>query len=350
MSPIRRLGAARRGSCLSTLRVLHITNAFPYPEVPEYGVFVKEQIDSLDRAGVETKVLFMNGRRDGKSAYTKGVGDIRKAAADYDVLHCHHLYSGFATALAFTGKPVVLSFLNDWLHEMDGVRSELVRKLGCGFGVHWADRVIFKSPVPSVLGSSDRFVNLPNGVNADQFHIVPREEARARLGLDPAAFYVLFVSSKDKNRAQKRYDRFAATMDIVRQANPGRKVEELVLVNQPRERVLDFFNSADLHLMSSDFEGSPNSVKEALCCGVPVVTTEVGNVVEMLQGVPNAHVSPSFEPKALAELVQKVIMADVDRQVVRDGFLAKGLSQEAIAQKLISLYRETILRKRKNGK
>jgi glycosyltransferase involved in cell wall biosynthesis len=83
---------------------------------------------------------------------------------------------------------------------------------------------------------------------------------------------------------------------------------------------------------------------------VPVVTTEVGNVVEMLQDVPNAHVSPSFEPKALAELVQKVIMADIDRQAIRDGFLAKGLSQEAIAQKLISLYQETILRKRKNGK
>ncbi|KQZ17966.1 hypothetical protein ASD47_10960 [Caulobacter sp. Root1472] len=330
--------------------MLHITNAFPYAEVPEYGVFVKEQIDSLDRAGVETKVLFMNGRRDGKSAYTKGVSDIRKAAANYDILHCHHLYSGFATALAFTGKPVVLSFLNDWLHEMDGVKSEMARKLGCGFGVRWADRVIFKSPVPAALGGSDRYLNLPNGVNATQFRIIPRQEARARLGLSPDAVYVLFVSSKDKNRAQKRYDRFAATMDIVRETNPGKQIEELVLVNQPRERVLDFFNSADLHLLSSDFEGSPNSVKEALCCGTPVVTTDVGNVKEMLEGVPNSYVSSSTEPQTLAELVQKVVSADVDREAVRDGFLAKGLSQEAIAQKLISVYEETIARKSKDRK
>jgi len=320
------------------VRLLHVTNAYPYPEVPEYGIFVKEQIESVAAAGVDSDLVFINGRLEGKTAYLKAIKTIRAKARAADVIHCHHLYSGLATYLAFTGKPVVLSFLNDWLHEMDGVNSTVVRKILCNLGVALAQCVIFKSPIPPQFVGRKKFVHLPNGADAQRFHITDKAQARARLGLDPRAFYLLFVSSKDQYRAQKRYDRFKACIDRLQAAHPDRDVRELILVNQPRERVLDFFNAADVHLMTSDFEGSPNSVKEALCSGLPVVTTDVGNVRDMLDGVPHAYVSDVMEPVELVALVERLFAAPVDRQAIRDGFLEKGISKEAVLARLLDVY------------
>lgn len=327
------------------VNVLHVTNAYPYPEVPEYGIFVKEQIESVAAAGVATNLVFINGRLEGKSAYLKAIKAIRAKARHADVIHCHHLYSGLATYLAFTGKPIVLSFLNDWLHEMDGVNSTVARKALCNLGVILAQRVIFKSPIPPQFVGNDKFVNLPNGADAKRFYITDQAPARVRLGLDDDAFYLLFVSSKDQYRTQKRYDRFRACIDRLQAAHPERDVRELILVNQPRERVLDFFNAADVHLMTSDFEGSPNSVKEALCCGIPVVTTDVGNVRDMLDGVPYAFVSNATEEAELVGLVERLFETPVDRPAIRDGFLSKGISKEVVLARLIDIYKALSARK-----
>lgn len=323
------------------LRVLHITNAYPYEEVPEYGVFIKEQIDSLDRSGfVRNEILFMNGRRDGKRAYLDGVREIRSRAKEVNVLHCHHLYSGFIAAAAMTGKPSVVSFLNDWLYEMDGVSLPILREVGCNFGAWWADRIILKSPVPKKFEGNSKFIYLPNGANSDQFKIVDRNEARSALGLSSTAIYLLFVSSKDLGRRQKRYDRFKAVLERVRLENPDRDIQELLLVNKPRELVLSYFGAADIHLMTSDYEGSPNSVKEALCCGLPVVTTPVGNVGDLLSEAPHCRVASSFDVDQLAALVGEVLAENIDREAIRSSFTRKDFSQEATARRLVQLYTE----------
>lgn len=321
-------------------KVLHVTNAFPYPEVPDYGIFVKEQIEAVRRAGVETDMVFINGRGRGKRAYLDAVPHIRQRARDADVIHCHHLYSGLAAALAMTGKPVVLSFLNDWLHEMDEVKSINARRLLCNFGTRWATRVIFKSPIPPQFANQSKFIYLPNGVNSTQFHITDKATAKVALGLDPNKKYALFVSSKNRDRPQKRYERYRATLDLLAKTAPELELEELVLVNQPRNRVLNYFNAADLHLMTSDYEGSPNSVKEALCCGLAVVTTNAGNVEDLLSGVPGCHVAASFESKELAELVKRSLAENVPREDVRASFLAKDFSQEGVTRRLVQTYEE----------
>lgn len=325
------------------IKVLHVTNAYPYPEVPEYGVFVKEQIDAISDAGVQSELVFINGRGKGKRAYLEALAQIRQAARSADLIHCHHLYSGLATAVAMTGKPVVLSFLNDWLHEMDEVKSMTVRRLVCNAGARLAMRVIFKSPIPPQFAGDPKFVYLPNGANSAQFHITDKAAAKEALGLDPAKRHALFVSSKDQYRKQKRYDRFRETMDLLAETAPELALEELVMVNQSRERVLDFFNAADLHLMTSDYEGSPNSVKEALCCGLAVVTTRVGNVDDLLSDVPGCRVAQGFGASELAALVREALAEDAPRETVRAGFLAKDFGQGSVTTRLVALY-ETLKR------
>lgn len=319
------------------MKVLHVTNAFPYPEVPEYGVFVQEQIAALNRGGIECDVFFVNARAEGKKAYLSAVGPLREKAKGYDIIHCHHVYSSFVAALARVRQPVVVSFQNDWLREVE-IENRMVQSLLCHLGVRLADRVIFKSPIPAQFRGKPKFVHLPNGVNYDAFSITDKAAARERMGLDPHAVYALFVSSKDKLRPQKRYDRFTETLAMVRSRNPGMDLRELVMVNQPRERVSDFFNAADLHLLCSDYEGSPNSVKEALCTGLPVVATPAGNTAEMIEGIPGCQIASAFDAAELARLVERSVASGATRQAVRAGFLDKGLSQGAVTEKLKQLY------------
>ena len=93
-------------------------------------------------------------------------------------------------------------------------------------------------------------------------------------------------------------------------------------------------------MLSSDFEGSPNSVKECLACNVPVVSTPVGNVAELLNGIEGSYVSKSFNPEELAELSCSALKRDHFSS--RDSIIEKGLDIKAVAIKLFNIYRDLI--------
>ena len=77
------------------MKVLHITNNFPTKQYPVFGIFVKEQIDSLSNLGVSNEVYFINGREFGLKAYWSSIKKLRKKlkSSDYNILHCHHSFS-----------------------------------------------------------------------------------------------------------------------------------------------------------------------------------------------------------------------------------------------------------------
>jgi len=66
------------------------------------------------------------------------------------------------------------------------------------------------------------------------------------------------------------------------------------------------FNAADVLLLTSDREGSPNTVKEAMACNLPVVATDVGDVRSRLDGVANSHVA-AIDDDRLADAVEAVL-------------------------------------------
>ena len=98
-----------------------------------------------------------------------------------------------------------------------------------------------------------------------------------------------------------------------------------------------YLNAANLHMISSDFEGSPNSVKECICCNTPVVSTPVGNVPEMIGGIPGAYVTKGFTAEELAEDCNKVLSSN-EAFEGRDKLLAKGYGMACVAEKLNQIY------------
>jgi hypothetical protein len=85
------------------MKVLHITNNYPTLKFPIFGIFVKEQIDSLTKQGVENEVFFINGKENGKKEYLQAICKIRKIIKkqQFDIIHCHHLFSAIILLLSF---------------------------------------------------------------------------------------------------------------------------------------------------------------------------------------------------------------------------------------------------------
>lgn len=311
------------------MKVLHITTNYPTPEYPIFGIFVKEQVESLISAGVDCDVFYCDGKGRGFWQYISYVPRLWMSVmfGGYDIIHCHHALS--AILLYLTGTPffkkVVLSYQNDPSRE---------------WGDKWFRRFNKRFRAIIVKNHSEylrypKVTYLPNGCNEVFFHPMDKGDCRRQLGWDDSKKYVIYMDSNKGVRTQKRKDRFDAVIVLLKSIY-GLDVETVVMRNVRRELVPVYLNAADLHIISSDFEGSPNSVKECMCCNVPVVSTDVGNVREMIGDIPGAYVVDST-PAALAEASYKVLSSSSPFNG-RDAFLAKGYGMTEVAEEIKSLY------------
>ncbi len=315
------------------MRVLHVTTNYPTPEYPIFGIFVKEQVESLRAQGVECDVFYCNGQNKGFRKYITYVPSLwwKAISGKYDVIHCHHALSAIILTMTLAPffKKTVLSYQNDPTREWGDKCFKLMNRL--------MRRMIVK--LPSAYLKYPKVHYLPNGVNQDFFHPMDKEECKRALGLDPKKRYILFMDSNKRVREQKRKDRFDATLDILRSKYGYTDIEAIELRNTPRPLIPQYMNAIDLHLISSDFEGSPNSVKECVTCNTPVVSTDVGNVREMIADIPGCYVASSraevTTAEELAELCHKVLSSSTPF-TGREAFLAKGYDMATVARRLIN--------------
>ncbi len=315
---------------IDKVKILHITNNYPTSNYPIFGIFVKEQIDSLKDLGHANDIFFINGKEGGKIEYVKSIFRLKKYLneREYDIIHCHHALS--ALCLLFSSNPhkfkSVVSYQNDPVNELGKYVYRFIKSR--------VSAIILKNRSHIVDHTS--VFHLSNGVNISFFQEIPKNECYSRLKLRSDKRYILFVSS-NFIRQQKRYDRFKKVLSILRDKYKLHDLEELKLINTDREIVPYYFNIASLHLLTSDFEGSPNSVKEAMACNTPVVSTNVGDVSALLSGINRSFVSISNDADELAELTYQALTIDSDINS-RNMLIKKNLDINSVAKRLTQIY------------
>jgi glycosyltransferase involved in cell wall biosynthesis len=200
-----------------------------------------------------------------------------------------------------------------------------------------ASQIICVSPgVREHIGYiKDRVHVLPCGVNIERFRPRPKEECRAKLGWKIDEKVVLFNSGSDPVR--KRIDLAQAASSHAKQRVPNLRLH-VFGGNTPNDEMPLYYNAADCLLVASDYEGSPMVVKEAMACNLPVVSVDVGDVVERLTGVtPSAIVAR--DPAALGDAIVDVINRNCrsnGREMMHD------LSEQAVARRIVSIYRQAV--------
>ena len=168
---------------------------------------------------------------------------------------------------------------------------------------------------------------------SDRSHYTPadRKAARVRLCLSGGVRYALFPTNPA--RPEKRFE---LARDALNHAGDlGHPVEPLVVYNRPHEEIPDYYNAADLLLLTSSHEGSPNVVKEALACNLPVVSTDVGDVRKVIGSSTNCHVTDET-PDAIADAIASVL-TDGNRSNGRNA--VADLASDRVADRVERGYR-----------
>ncbi len=252
--------------------------------------FVAEQVRGMEALGVEVDVFLVEGN--GVGGYLKNLDPLkaRLAAKPYDLIHAHFGLCGLLSVLQ-RQVPVVVTF-----HGCDiNLRRNSVLSSAASLGAAWRVFVSDKMPGKLLVPPRRAFTVLPCGVDLDTFTPIPKAEARAALGLEPDRPYVLFASSFAA--PAKNYPLARAAVERLQQDMPD--AELLELWGYARTEVAQLMSACDAMLMTSSREGSPQVVKEAMACGCPIVSTDVGDVRAVLNGVEGCRIVAS-EPEAVA--------------------------------------------------
>lgn len=329
------------------MRVLAVTNMYPSAADPVYGSFVARQMRSIVAAGAEVEILFVDGRR-GKWAYPEA---IRRVAAvlrnrHFDVVHAHYGLTGFFAG--FHRRPLVVSFCgDDLLGSPDGrggtrLVSRVARRLS-DLAARRADAVICKSESlrTALIREVDRKRAhvIANGIDVTLFKPGDKGRARNQLGLPSTERLILFPHSR-RESAMKRFDLAEeATVELRRRGIAAR----LWVVNGVNpDEMPAYYQASDCLLLTSVHEGSPNVVKEALACDLPVVATDVGDVrrwTELAQGCRLVAAYPAHVADGLEAVLKSP--GRVDGLAIRN-----ALNQDVVARAIMAVYAEAIATRR----
>ena len=164
--------------------------------------------------------------------------------------------------------------------------------------------------------------------------------------LDKEIKYVLFAGAfdnavKDPELAKSVIAVYNSSFANSQSPIANRQIELIELKGYTRDQVTALMYNCHALLMTSKTEGSPQVVKEAMACGCPIVSVDVGDVAERTSGVEGCYVVPTREPKDIAEALQKALAYN-GRTNGRERIIAMGLSNEQVAKRLEHIYKNVL--------
>lgn len=322
---------------------------YPTPERPHAGTFVEQQVTSLQQVGLATDLLFVDRAARGQSAYLGFPGDLRRMIALRRPDLVHVMYGGVVAYLACRAVarrlPFVVSFCGSDLFGEPLAR--LARNLFARAGV-WcshqaarkADGIIVKSQnlraaLPAGIDPAMVAI-IPNGVDLRRFQVLDRESCLQALGWSPTAFHVVFPANAGD--PVKRYPLAVAATEQLKSLGVPAILHRLEGV--PHSQVPVWLNAGNVLLLTSDHEGSPNVVKEAMACNLPIVSVDVGDVRERISSIEGCYISDDV-PSALAAALAKVAQSSARPNGRR---FAEQLSLDTAARNVRAFYANAVKR------
>lgn len=325
------------------IRVLMTTTGWPQPGKPQTTHFIKRQADFLRAHGVDVEVFFFRGFRS-VTNYAGAWREVQRRLRNggYDLVHAQWGQS----ALPAMPKrlPLVVTFRGGDLHGIVDAAgrqrfSGHLLQAACRYVVRKADAVILVSEhMREFIRRPDVPVHIiPSGLDFSLFRPIPVDEARRHLGLPIGKKLVLFAG--DPASTRKRHPLAKAAVERVA---PDLAPELVVTWGVRHEDMPYYYNACDAMVFTSMQEGSPNVVKEALSCNLPVVSVDVGDVSLRLRNVGGAELCADDSPDAIAAALERVLRkgerAAGGREAVSD------LDENVITRRVIGIYRDVLRR------
>ena len=247
-----------------------------------------------------------------------------------------------------------------WQRKQQMLKGQTMTYVACS---QWLDKQAKKS----ALLKDQIVTNIPNTIDTHVF--CPQEKAPARLGLGlpEEKKLILFVSQRVTD-LRKGVSHFIEAISILVQQHPdmanttciallGGCAEEIAPqlalpayslgYVSDAQRIVQVYNAADVFVLPSLEDNLPNTIMEAMACGVPCVGFKVGGIPEEIDHQKNGYVAAYRDAQDLARGLHWVL-AEADYEALSKAAVTKVkrcYSQQSVALKYTEVYNEAIARK-----
>jgi glycosyltransferase involved in cell wall biosynthesis len=305
--------------------------------------FIARQVRFLRAAGVDVDVFSFRGGRNPLrylAAWARLQRRLAGGGRRYDLVHAQFGQSGL---LALPKRlPLVVTFRGD---DLFGILGPGGRPTPAGRLLQWLSRRVARRADAAILVSEHlkQYLSpavpvhiVPSGLDLELFRRIPRDEARRHVGLPPDGRLILFVG--DPTDPRKRYALARQAVDLLTRTMTA---ELVVGWRVPHDAMPFYMNACDALVFTSREEGSPNAVKEALACDLPVVSVAVADVPLRLQGIPGCEVCANDAPETIAAALDRTLRRG-ERSEGRGREAAGQLDERLLTHRVIDIYRSVL--------
>jgi teichuronic acid biosynthesis glycosyltransferase TuaC len=291
----------------------------------EPSILIKNQAISLEKKGCQVEYYLIQGK--GFKGYLKNIPRLRKKIkeANFDVLHAHYSLSGFILSLSslFLNQSKKIVSLMGSDTQIFGIKRFIIQTFHYLF---WDATIVKTQKMKEELNLKTAHV-IPNGVNLNSFD----------LHQDNIKNTVLFAA--DPSRKSKNFLLAKAAIEHLESLN-YKDVEFKIKFNISHQEMIKEIQSAGCVLLTSLWEGSPNIIKEAMACNRPIVSSDVGDVNWLLQGVSGCFIVNSNAKDVGEGIISALQFSNqIGQTNGRDKLIQLALDSESIADKLIEIYK-----------
>ena len=265
-------------------------------------------------------------------------------------LGCHHFTSQCGHCRLLPGGGSSHDFSTTiWQRKQHILSEGNIYFVACS---HWLESEAKRS----ALLNGQKITSIPNPIDTRIYKKGNKQEARQRLGLPLDKKLILFASQRVTN-VNKGMDylieacrqlQLADAAVVILGGHAEEVVSQLSLEAYPlgyvneEQRIVDVYHAADVFVLPSLSENLPNTIMEAMACGVPCVGFKVGGIPEEIDHRRNGYVAEYRSAEDLARGI-RWILADADYEELSKNAIHKVMqnySQQSVALKYLDVYHQ----------
>lgn len=285
--------------------------------------FVKDQVESLREKSLLIDYFKIVGK--GALGYLKNYKKLKEQVNtnEYDLVHAHYGLSGLLANMQRI-VPVITTFHGSDTHfKKNRILSFISSRLS-------AHNILTNKKQIRQLRLKKFYTLQSCGVDLSIFKPQNRVECRKYFDFKANEKIVLFASS---------FDRVVKQPELAKRAiSKTDNVKLIELKGYSKKEVSLLINASDMVLITSKYETGPLIAKEALACNIPVVSTDVGDVRELIQDVDNCYIT-KHDHTDIAEKVNKVLNSTT-KCMGRSEVVKFDLSN--VAENIIKVYKKVL--------
>ena len=239
-----------------------------------------------------------------------------------------------------------------WKKKQQMVADEIIHYVACS---HWLER----EAKASALLRGQKITSIPNPIDTHIYKKGDKQEARRQLGLPQDKQLILFVSQRVTNRNKGMDYLLEACRQLGDLSNLGVVIlgghaeevaDQLPFAAFPmgyvndEQRIVSIYQAVDVFVLPSLSENLPNTIMEAMACGVPCVGFKVGGIPEEIDHLQTGYVAEYRSAEDLARGIRWILTeADgeaLSRQAIHK--VAQNYSQQSVAVRYLDIYQQAM--------